>query len=60
MNNECKGEVAVQSQIIIYRITADFSLMLASARPALEGFRRLLNEDSFIKMHGRPIYWSSH
>lgn len=60
MNNECKGEVAVQSQIIIYRITADFSSALASARPALEGVRRLLNEDSFIKMHGWPIYWSSH
>lgn len=60
MNNECKGEVVVQSQIIIYGITADFSLALVSARPALGGVRRLLNEDSFIKMHGWPIYWSSH
>lgn len=60
INNECEREVAVQPQIIIYGITADFSLALASARPALEGFRRLLNEDSFIKMHGWPIYWSSH
>jgi len=53
-------EVAVQSQIIICRITADLSLALTSGKPALEGFRRLFNEDSFIKTYGWPVYWSLH